>query len=125
MARRKTHRPYLTIRSFRYARNELARQRVLHRAVMPLPTARRPQATSVERSGDGTRGCRTRRLYLLHDGQHFGREGIGTCFVRRRTLGLSLGQIGAVAQLRAGRFWRRGLRGCGRKSGCVPSRLGI
>ena len=94
-------------RSFRYIRNKLARQQVPHRAVMPLPTARRPHATSVERSGNGTRGCRTRRLYLAHDGQHVGREGVRACFVRRRALGLSLGQIGAVAQLRAGRLLGR------------------
>jgi hypothetical protein len=65
---------------------------------MPCATPRRSDASCIEGGGNRTVGCRTRRLYLPHDGQYVRSEAVSRHSVRCRTHGLRLAQIGAVAK---------------------------
>ena len=79
-------------------RSARPRQQIAHRAVVPSPAARRPHAPVIQRRGDGAERGRTRRLYLAHDGQHVGGEGVRCLPVGRYALGLCVGQVGPVSQ---------------------------
>jgi hypothetical protein len=66
---------------------------------MSSATAGRSHATLVQRRCDGAERGRARGLYLAHDGQHVGGEGVRGLPVCRNALGLRVGQIGPVPQV--------------------------
>ena len=88
---------------------------------MPSPTARRAHASVIQRVGNGAKRGRTCRLYLAHNRQHVGGEGVCRLPIGRYALGLRVGQVSPVSQNRALRLllcqrrlgvkrWRRPIR---------------
>jgi len=68
-------------------------------------------------------GACTRRLYLSHDGQHIGREGVRRLPVCRHALRLRIGEIGPVPKNGALRpFFEPKLSGSGLRSVLALSR---
>jgi len=77
-------------------RSTRSRQEIAHRTIVPNSTARRADAPVIECLSYRAMGACTRRLYLSHDGQHIGREGVRRLPVCRHALRLRIGEIGPV-----------------------------
>ena len=88
-------------------RGLMPQQDVAHGGGVPLPTARRMDATGVQGVGNGRIAGRAGRSDLLHDGHDIGREARSDPAVAHGGLGGRGRQIGAVAQQRALRLLPR------------------
>ena len=78
--------------------DDLPRQQMTHRAIMPGLTARCANASCIQRGSNRTIGCRPGCLYLANDRQDIRGECVRRRPVDLNALGLSLRQIGPVPQ---------------------------
>jgi hypothetical protein len=74
---------------------------VPHRRTMPLSSARRSDATGVERLGDGAVRLGAGGFNLADDRKHLGGEGVSLGALRLGALGARLAEVDRVAQLHA------------------------